>query len=84
MLSKSKIKKTVKHDDHEPQVGDVVQITGKEWFGHPMMLSIGIAVKDREHSGEPVERTCYVQFESAGMWIYVSDLTIVSRASTQT
>jgi hypothetical protein len=69
------------NDAREPRVGDVVRITGKEWFGHAIMASVGIVLKDKEHSGEPVERVCYVQFDGFGRWIYVSDLTIVSRAS---
>ena len=67
--------------DLEPQVGDLVRITGKEWFGHPMMMSMGLILDKQDRTGEPVECACLVLIKGISMWIYISDLTVESRAT---
>ena len=66
--------------DIEPQVGDLVRVTGKEWFGHPMMMSMGLIVDKQDRTGEPVECACLVLIRGVSMWIYISDLTVEARA----
>ena len=65
----------------EPEIGDVVRITGSEWFGHPLGGSIGWVVHKQDEPGEPVETACFVMIDGAPRWIYSSDLTVESRAS---
>jgi hypothetical protein len=65
----------------EPVIGDVVRITGGEWFGHPLAGAIGLVVDKQDESGEPVETACFVMLDGAPRWIYSSDLTVESRAS---
>jgi len=64
----------------EPEIGDIVRITGNEWFGHPMMASIGMVIDKQDRTGEPVECSCLVLIHGVGLWIYISDLTVESRA----
>jgi hypothetical protein len=66
--------------DIEPQVGDLVRVTGKEWFGHPMMMSMGLIIDKQDRTGEPVECACLVLIKGVSMWIYISDLTFEARA----
>ena len=66
--------------DIEPQVGDLVRVTGKEWFGHPMMMSMGLIIDKQDRTGEPVECACLVLIRGVSMWIYISDLTFEARA----
>ena len=65
----------------EPHVGDVVRVTGNEWLGHPLMASIGLVIDKQDRTGEPVECACLVLFNGFKQWIYVSDLTVESRAT---
>jgi hypothetical protein len=62
-------------------IGDVVRITGGEWFGHPLAGAIGLVVDKQDESGEPVETACFVMIGGERRWIYISDLTVESRAS---
>lgn len=64
----------------EPDIGDVVRITGNEWIGHPMMALFGLVIDKQDRSGEPVECACLVLVRGISLWIYISDLTLESRA----
>ncbi len=65
----------------EPEIGDIVRITGSEWFGHPMMASIGMVIDKQDRTGEPVECACLVLMNGVSLWVYISDLTVESRAT---
>jgi hypothetical protein len=68
-------------DNLEPAIGDVVRVTGKEWYGHPLMMSLGLVIDKDVKSGKTTESGCLVLFSSVRLWIYVSDLDVESRAS---
>lgn len=65
----------------EPQVGDIVRVTGNEWLGHPLMASVGLVIDKQDRTGEPVECACLVIIRGSPCWIYISDLTVESRAT---
>lgn len=69
------------NDALEPEIGDLVRISGKEWFGHPMMMSLGLVIDKQDKTGEPVECACLVLVQSVKMWIYISDLDVEARAT---
>jgi hypothetical protein len=65
----------------EPEIGDIVRITGSEWFGHQLMASLGMVIDKQDRTGEPVECACLVLVNGITIWVYISDLTVESRAS---
>jgi hypothetical protein len=65
----------------EPEIGDVVRITGSEWFGHQMMASLGMVIDKQYRTGEHVECACLVLVNGITIWVYISDLTVESRAT---
>lgn len=81
MPDKFNRKKPINTSFIEPEVGDVVRVIGTEWFGHPMMASIGMVIDKQDRTGEPVECACLVMIRGTPYWIYISDLTVESRAT---
>ncbi len=73
--------KQVELGNVEPHVGDVVRVTGNEWLGHPLMAAVGLVIDKQDRTGEPVECACLVLISGASLWIYISDLTVESRAT---
>ena len=65
----------------EPDIGDIVRVTGNEWLGHPLMASIGLVIDKQDRTGEPVECACLVLVSGVSLWVYVIDLTVESRAT---